>query len=91
MPEKLKLTVVDPDGVNPIQVGVPVNWTVDKLISDFVQKSGLPKKQGESLISYTATNKRTDTLLPADKIIKESDLQEGDTIRLRKSFTGLGM
>lgn len=91
MSDKLRLTIVDPNGVSPTEVGVPVDWTVDRLINDFVDKKGLPKKQGDNMISYSAVNKRTNSLLPADKVIKQADLQEGDTIRLQKNLTGLGI
>lgn len=89
MSDKIRLTIVDPDGISPTEVGCPLDWSVDRLVNDFVAKSGLPKKQGLNTISYSAINKRTNTLLPADKTIKEADLQEGDTIRLRKNLIGL--
>ena len=83
MGEKVKVTVLDPSGSRDIPVGIPIDWTVDRFISEFKKKLGLPAGA-----NYTAELKRTNSLLDPMDTINRAGIQEGDVIRLRHEVKG---
>ena len=80
---KVKVTVLDPSGSREIPVGVPVEWTVDRFISEFTKKLGLP-----AAVNYKAVLKRTNTILDPQDTINRAGIQEGDVIRLEHQVVG---
>ena len=83
MAEKVKVTVLDPSGSRDIPVGIPVDWTVERFISEFKRKLGLPAEA-----NYTAELKRTNSVLDPRDTIKQAGIQESDVIRLRHEVKG---
>lgn len=81
---KVKVTVLDPSGSRDIPVGIPIDWTVDRFISEFKRKLGLPAA------NYTAELKRTNSILDPQDTITQAGIQEGDVIRLRHEVKGGG-
>lgn len=80
---KVKVTVLDPTGSKEVPVGVPVEWTVDRFISEFTKKLGL-----SGAANYTAELKRTNSILDPQDTINRAGIQEGDVIRLRHKVIG---
>lgn len=80
---KVKVTVLDPSGSRDIPVGIPIDWTVDRFITEFKRKLGL-----SAAANYTAELKRTNSILDPMDTIKQAGIQEGDVIRLRHEVKG---
>lgn len=87
--EKVRVTVLDPSGSNERQVGIPTSWTVERFIREFSRKLNLPSTDEHSnLVSYEAVLKRTGNMIDPQKTVQQSDIQEGDIIRLRARQEG---
>ena len=82
----VNLTVVDPDGVIVWNASAPKDWTIEKLVGEFVEQKKLPKVQGNSVLTYGAVSKRNNAELLSKKSIADSGLQDGDVIRLKKTL-----
>ena len=87
--ERVKVTVLDPSGATERQVGVPTSWTVERFTREFSKKLNLPNTDERgNLVSYEAVLKRTGNMLDPQRTVRESDIQEGDIIRLRTRQEG---
>lgn len=84
MYDKVKVTVLYPDGSLEVPVGIPRSWTVKRFISEFIRKANLSLDY-----DYEAELLRTNAFLnPLQKI--EDVFQEGDKIRIRYQAVGGG-
>ena len=79
---------MDPDGSKDVQVGVPVNWKVERFVDEFVKKLGLPIGKPDRPISYEAVLERTESMLVPQQTMQEAGVQDGDVIRLRSRQEG---
>ncbi len=81
MPEKVRVTIMEPSGSKEIEVGIPLEWTVDRAISELKKKLQLSGP-------LTAQLKRTQSELDPARTIKQEGIQDGDVIRLRPRQVG---
>jgi hypothetical protein len=81
--EKVKVTAKLLPSGKTYQISVPVNWTIERFISEFKRKM---EKNDAGPIE--ATLKRTSTELNPEATFKAKEIVEGDTIILRETITG---
>lgn len=81
--EKVKVTAMLMPSGKSFQIGIPVDWTIERFISEFKRKIG----KGDST-PMIATLKRINRELDPSSTIKMEGIIDGDAIILREHVVG---
>ncbi len=80
--EKVKVTAMLMPSGRSFQIGIPIDWPVEKFIGEFKRKMG----KGDT--PMVATLKRTNKELNPSSTVKLEGITDGDTIILREHVVG---
>ncbi len=81
--EKVKVTATLLPSGKSYQLGIPVDWTIEKFIDEFKRKT-----EKSDATPMLATLKRTNKELDPSSTIAREDIVDGDVIILREHVVG---
>lgn len=81
--EKVKVTAMLLPSGKSYQIGIPVEWTIERFIGEFKRKMGK-----DDATPMLATLKRTNRELDPSSTIKKEGITDGDAIILREHVVG---
>jgi uncharacterized ubiquitin-like protein YukD len=85
------IEVWDATGSKRIQVDVPDDVTVDRILLVLAEKLHLPRYNPEGqLMSYKFHHRRNATQLLDDRTLAQQDVQDGDILRIQPEITAGG-
>jgi hypothetical protein len=84
----LRLEVWDATGNKRIQVEVPDDVTVDRILVVLAEKLHLPRHSPDGqLMSYKFHHRRLGTQLLDDRTLAAQEVQDGDVLRIQPEIT----
>jgi len=87
----LNIEVWDATGNKRIQVEVPADVSVDRILTVLAEKLHLPKHSPDGqLMSYKFHHRREGVQLLDDKTLAEQQVQAGDVLRIQPEITAGG-
>ena len=88
---ELRIEVWDATGNKRVQVEVPGDVTVDRILLVLAEKLHLPKHSPDGqLMSYKFHHRRLGTQLFDDRTLAAQDVQDGDVLRIQPEITAGG-
>ena len=89
--ENITIEVWDATGNKKQLVEVPANAPVNRVIAVLVDKMNLPRQSPDGqLMSYKFHHKASGRQLLDDSTLNDSDVQDGDVLRLQPEITAGG-
>jgi len=84
----LNITVWDATGNKRVEVGVPPDVTVDRILMVLADKLHLPRHSPDGqLMSYKFHHRRLGRQLLDDKSLEQQDVVAGDVLRIQPEIT----
>jgi hypothetical protein len=84
----LNITVWDATGNKRVEVGVPSDVTVDRILMVLADKLHLPRHSPDGqLMSYKFHHRRLGRQLLDDKSLEQQDVVAGDVLRIQPEIT----
>jgi hypothetical protein len=84
----LRIEVWDATGNKHVQVEVPDDVTVDRILAVLAEKLHLPRHSPDGqLMSYKFHHRRAGTQLLDDRTLAAQDVKEGDVLRIQPEIT----
>jgi len=85
---ELRIEVWDATGNKRVQVEVPGDVTVDRVLAVLAEKLHLPKHSPDGqLMSYKFHHRRLGMQLLDDKTLEVQDVKDGDVLRIQPEIT----